>query len=63
MTKAEINEFIERMEEIGDIWAVEDANRVYGDATLEEALSDRMSALQMFGNIIGTLLNANSKEE
>lgn len=63
MTKAEINEFIEEMKEIGDIWSVDDATRVYGNATLEEALSDRMSAFQMFVNIIGTVLNANSEEE
>lgn len=63
MTKIEINKFIERMEEIGDIWSVEDATRIYGDATLEEALSDRMAAIQMFGNIIGTVLNVNSEEE
>lgn len=63
MTKIEINKFIERMEEIGDIWSVEDATRIYGDATLEEALSDRMAAIQMFGNIIGTMLNVNSEEE
>lgn len=63
MTKIEINEFIERMEEIGDIWSVEDATRVYSDATLEEALSDRMSAIQMFGNIVSTVLNTNYGEE
>ena len=45
MTNTEINEFIERMEEIGDIWEPEDVQRVYGDGTLEEALQDRMSLM------------------
>lgn len=62
MTKSELNEFIERMEVIGDIWSLEDAKRVYGNKTLEEALSERLSAIQIFGNIIGTVLNADSDE-
>ena len=31
MTKIEIATFIERMEEIGDIWEEADVERVYGD--------------------------------
>ena len=57
MTKAEIETFIERMEEIGDVWEVEDVERVYGDSTLEEALEDRMGDMNWFANIIGTVLN------
>lgn len=58
MTKAEIEVFIERMEEIGDIWKAEDVERVYGNRTLDEALKDRMGDIYAFGNIIGTVLNA-----
>ena len=57
MTKAEIETFIERMEEIGDVWEMEDVERVYGDRTLEDALEDRMGDMMAFGNIIGTILN------
>ncbi len=42
MTKVEIETFIERMEEIGDVWDEADVERVYGDRSLEDALIDRM---------------------
>ncbi len=58
MTKNEIDSFIERMEEIGDIWEPEDVKRVYGDYTLEDAVSDRMADMMTFGSIIGTILNS-----
>ena len=57
MTKIEIDTFIERMEEIGDIWEEADVERVYGDRTLEDALNDRMGDVMTFGHIIGTLIN------
>lgn len=57
LSDLDINTFIERMEEIGDIWEPEDVARVYGDKSLDEALDDRTSALSLFGNIIGTILN------
>ena len=57
MTKLEIATFIERMEEIGDVWEEADVERVYGDRSLEEALEDRMSDMMAFGNIIGTVIN------
>ena len=57
MTKAEINIFIERMEEIGDIWEEKDVNRVYGDWSLEDALQDRMGDMFTFVSIIDTILN------
>lgn len=43
MTKAEIDTFIEHMEEIGDVWDTADVERVYGNRTLEDALDDRMN--------------------
>lgn len=58
MTKQEINEFIERMEEIGDKWEVEDVERVYGGCSLEEALCDRKGNLETFFDIIGKVLNS-----
>lgn len=57
MTKIEINTFIEKMEEIGDVWEPDDVERVYGDKSLEDALDDRMKAMSTFANIIGTVLN------
>lgn len=57
MTAIEIDEFIERMEEYGDVWDAEDVARVYGDKTLENALDDRIGSLTIGGNIINTLLN------
>lgn len=57
MNKAEIREFIERMEEIGDIWQEDDVERVYSNCSLEEALNDRMTAMNHFADIIGKVLN------
>ena len=57
MTKIDIDTFMERMEEIGDVWEPEDVERVYGDWTLEDALEDRMGDMMAFGNIISTIIN------
>ena len=57
MTKGEISTFIERMEEIGDVWKEEDVRRVYGDKSLEEALQDRMNDIHTFADIIGKVIN------
>ncbi len=58
MKKSEINEFIERMEEIGDPWTPEQVEDVYGSFALEDALNHRKSLLeQLFGNI-GKILNS-----
>ena len=32
MNKQEINEFIGKMEEVGDVWTEEQVNDVYGDS-------------------------------
>ena len=58
MTKIEIETFIERMEEIGDVWEEADVERVYGDRSLEEALEDRMGDMMAFGSIISTVINS-----
>lgn len=57
MTDLELNDFIERMGELGDEWEKEDAKRVYGDRTLAEALNDRMSTFQKFTKIIDAVIN------
>jgi hypothetical protein len=57
MNKQERQEFIERMEEIGDVWEDDDVKRVYGEKTFDEALSDRMTDMNAFANIIGTIIN------
>lgn len=45
MNRQEINEFIEKMEEVGDVWTEEQVNDVYGDSSFEDALADRQSSL------------------
>lgn len=57
MNNIEISTFIERMEEAGDIWKREDAERVYGNVSLEEALQDRMNDLHWFADIISKVIN------
>lgn len=57
MTNLEIEIFIEKMEEFGDVWEVADVKRVYGDRSLEDALQDRMGDMQTFADIIDTVLN------
>ncbi len=57
MTRTEIETFIERMEEIGDVWETEDVERVYGDQTLDDALEDRMGDMMAFGNIMAAVIN------
>lgn len=57
MTKAEITEFIERMEEIGDVWEEADVKRVYGKKSLQEALDDRMNDMHVFANIMSMVIN------
>lgn len=58
MNKRDVEEFIEQMEEIGDVWQVEDVERVYGEYTLEEALADRKSSISIWGNIMSKVLNS-----
>ena len=57
MTREERQEFIERMEEIGDVWEDDDVERVYGSKSLEDALKDRMSDMHVFADILGMVLN------
>ena len=57
MTRTEIYAFIEKMEEIGDIWKFEDVERVYKNFSLEEAIRDRQSNLGTFFDIIGKIIN------
>ena len=62
MTKSEMEIFIERMEEIGDVWEEADVERVYRDRSLEEALKDRMGDMMAFGNIISTVINGGKRQ-
>ena len=57
MNRQEIDEFIEKMEEIGDEWDPEDVERVYGDDSLQDALDDRMGDMMQLGNVLGTVYN------
>ena len=57
MTKAEIATFIETMEEIGDVWTEEQVEDVYGDFTLDEALTSRKSSFSKFTDIIDKVIN------
>jgi hypothetical protein len=57
MTKQEIQEFIDTMEEIGDVWEADDVERVYGSMSLEDALKDRQSSVSAFFDIVAKVLN------
>ena len=57
MTKEEINIFIEEMEQIGDVWELEQVEEVYGECGLEEALVDRKSLLSMFFENVEKVIN------
>lgn len=55
MTEAEINTFIEEFEQYNDNWTTEEVQRVYGDKTLEYAITDRHGCLNHMMNIIKTV--------
>lgn len=57
MNKQEINEFIEKMEEVGDVWTEEQVNDVYGDSSFEETLADRQSSLDHMSDIISKVID------
>lgn len=57
MTKSEIAEFIETMEEIGDNWTEEQVKDVYEDMSLKEALADRKASVGRMTDIIGKIIN------
>ena len=60
MDKRDVEEFIEEMEEMGDVWQelyVYLFERVYGEYTLAEALADRKASIGIFGDIISKVLN------
>ena len=59
MTTAEIQEFIEEMEAIGDVWEEADVERVYGNLTLEDAVADRKSSVGMLFDIFGKVIQKN----
>jgi len=56
MTVTEGNTFIETMEEIGDLWSINQVMDVYADYTLQDALRERMESISKFADIIGTIL-------
>ena len=49
MTKAEINTFIETMED--------QVEEVYGSSTLKEAIADRKSSHEKMADLIGKVIN------
>lgn len=55
MTELEANEFIERMEEIGDEWTVDQVMDSYKDKTLQEALDDRMASNSIYFDILSKI--------
>lgn len=57
MKQSEIVEFIESMEEIGDNWAEEQVENVYGDMSLKEALADRKASVERMTDIIGKIIS------
>ena len=61
MTKQEVQEFIERMQEAGDDWTEEQVMREYGDTSLEEATATRLQELEMMADILVTATLAANK--
>lgn len=57
MTNKEINTFIEKMEEFGDIWTEKQVKEVYGGMTLAEAIADRQSSHAKMADIIRNVIN------
>ncbi len=57
MNKTEVNTFIETMEEHGDLWTEQQVLDIYGDDSLEDALSDRMKSISIMGDILGKYIN------
>ena len=57
MKKKDVAVFIEEMEAIGDEWTPEQVEDVYGDTSLDEALTDRKASLGRFFDIIGKVIN------
>lgn len=57
MNKKEANLFIEEMKDIGDDWTVEQVMDVYGNTSLDDALSDRKSSINIFTDIIDKVVN------
>ena len=57
MNKQEINEFIEKMKEVGDVWTEEQVNDVYDDSSFEDALADRKSSLDHMSDIISKVID------
>ena len=57
MTKAEIETFIETMNNIGDEWTPAQVRDVYGDSTLEDAIAERPGMVNQLAGNIGKLLN------
>lgn len=57
MNKIEIDTFIEKTGEFGDVWTFEQAKDVYGDKTLDEALADRMNSYGHMTNIIHNVID------
>lgn len=53
MTRTEINTFIETMGEIGDEWTPDQVEEIYGDMSLDEALSSRQTQVSSFLNALG----------
>ncbi len=56
MTKSEISKFMECMEEIGDVWTPKQVRDVYEGYSLETALAERKSQVDMLFKNIGRLI-------
>lgn len=56
MTEAEVNEFIETMAEFNDIWTEEQVIDVYGERSLEDALTERKAEINHMADIFERIL-------
>lgn len=57
MNRKEANLFIEEMKDIGDDWTIDQVMDVYGDTSLDDALSDRKSSINIYTDIIDKVVN------
>lgn len=62
MTDDEIEIFIERMGEFGDVWEAGNVRRIYGHMSLEKALADRERGMALFVKGMIALINAKPPE-
>ena len=57
MNQKDAQLFIDEMKSIGDDWTIDQVMDIYGHTSLDVALSDRKSSINMFSNILDKVIN------